>query len=81
VADLTGAGGSTTGATLETQAQANAHRDASIDAWNAIQTPSPRRISSAHGILPRRRLSALTNRATYQQTLGPNTEPADLEVR
>ncbi|HEY4300824.1 MAG TPA: TonB-dependent receptor plug domain-containing protein [Candidatus Didemnitutus sp.] len=76
VADLTGAGGSTAGATLETQAQADAHRDASIDAWNDIQKYlSATGFFGAWNFVPTT-LSALTDRATYMQTLGPNLEPA-----
>ncbi len=73
VADLTGAGGNTSGATLETQAQADVHRDASIDAWNAIQNYlTTQGFFSAWNYTPTTN-SALTNRATYEATLGPNT--------
>lgn len=73
VADLNGVGGSTAGTTLETQAQADAHRDASIRAWNAIQNfLSGKGYFNAWGYTPTN-ASALTDRATYEATLGPNT--------
>jgi hypothetical protein len=74
VADLTGAGGSTAGATLETQAQADAHRDASITAWNQIQkTLDAAGFFAAWNYSPTT-ISALTTRAAYEATLGPNTQ-------
>ncbi|MFT3780820.1 MAG: TonB-dependent receptor [Nibricoccus sp.] len=74
VADLNGQGGSTTGATLETQAQADAHRDASIRAWNQIQTYlASKGFFGAWNYNPTT-LSTLTDRATYEATLGPATE-------
>ncbi len=74
VADLNGQGGSTAGATLETQAQADAHRDASISAWNQIQkTLDAEGFFSAWNYTPTT-LSALTTRAAYEATLGPNTQ-------
>ncbi|HVU16793.1 MAG TPA: TonB-dependent receptor plug domain-containing protein [Candidatus Didemnitutus sp.] len=76
VADLNGQGGSTAGATLETQAQADAHRDASINAWNDIQKNlAATNFFNAWNFTPTT-LSALTDRTTYAKTLGPNTEPA-----
>ncbi len=63
-----------TGATLETAAQAAAHGDASILAWNEIQkTLDAKGFFSAWGYTPTT-LSALTDRTTYEKTLGPNTE-------
>jgi len=57
------------GATLETQAQADAHRDASIRAWNDIQkTLAAKGYFSAWGYTPTT-ASALTDRATYEATL------------
>lgn len=73
VADLNGVGGSTAGATLETDAQAIAHRDASIRAWNDIQKHfEDLGYFRYWGYTPTNR-SALTDRATYEATLGPNT--------
>ena len=73
VADLSGVGGSTAGTTLETQAQADAHRDTSIKAWNAIQNfLTGKGFFNAWGYTPTN-ASALTDRATYEATLGPNT--------
>ncbi len=64
------------GATLETQAQADAHRDASIRAWNTIQTTlAARGFFSAWGYNPTTP-SALTDRATYEATLNGGTTPA-----
>ena len=71
VADLNGNGGSTAGTTLETQAQADAHRDAVIRAWNDIQktlTASGYFGAWNYGTGPTT-LSALTDRATYAATL------------
>lgn len=73
VADLTGAGGSTAGATLETTDQAVAHRDASINAWNAIQKYLDGKGFFAAWNYSPTTISALTDRATYEKTLGPNT--------
>jgi outer membrane receptor protein involved in Fe transport len=57
------------GATLETQAQADAHRDASISAWNAIQKfLDGKGFFSGWNYTPTT-LSALTDRATYAATL------------
>ena len=57
------------GATLETQAQADVHRDASIGAWNAIQKfLDEKGFFKAWGYTPTT-LSALTDRATYEKTL------------
>ena len=61
------------GATLETQAQADQHRDASIRAWNSIQS-----LLAGSGFFngwnySPTTLSALTDRATYEATLGPGT--------
>ncbi len=70
VADLNGAPAPVpAGATLETQAQADSHRDASIRAWNDIQ-----KFLDAKGFFPAwnftpTTLSALTDRATYESTL------------
>ncbi|MBL9201574.1 MAG: TonB-dependent receptor [Opitutaceae bacterium] len=73
VADLNGVGGSTAGTTLQTQAQADAHRDASIRAWNAIQNfLTGKGFFGAWGYTPLNS-AALTDRATYEATLGPNT--------
>ncbi len=73
VADLNGAGGSTAGATLETQAQSVAHRDASIRAWNDIQKYLDAKGFFAAWNYSPTTLSALTDRATYEASLGPNT--------
>jgi len=57
------------GATLETQAQADAHRDASIRAWNGIQQwLTAKGFFKAWGYTPTT-ASALTDRATYEATL------------
>ncbi len=73
VADLNGVGGSTAGTTLESQGQADAHRDASIRAWNAIQNfLTGKGFFNAWGYTPTN-TAALTDRATYEATLGPNT--------
>lgn len=57
------------GATLETQAQADAHRDASINAWNGIQKfLEEKGFFKAWGYTPTT-ASALTDRATYEKTL------------
>ncbi len=72
VADLNGAGGNTAGTTLETQAQADSHRDASIRAWNNIQNfLTTKGFFSAWGMTPTT-ASALTDRATYAATLTLN---------
>lgn len=69
VADLNGTPTPPSGAVLETQAQADAHRDASIRAWNAIQkTLAARGYFGAWGYSPTT-LAALTDRATYEATL------------
>jgi hypothetical protein len=78
VADLNGAGGNTSGTTLETQAQADTHRDASINAWNDIQ-----KFLDAKGFFPAwnftpTTLSALTDRATYAGTLTTAGSPDGL---
>ncbi len=57
------------GSTLESQAQADQHRDASIRAWNDIQAwLSDKGYFSAWGYTPTTP-SALTDRATYEDTL------------
>jgi hypothetical protein len=57
------------GATLETQGQADVHRDASIRAWNDIQTTlDASGFFKAWGYTPTT-ASALTDRATYEATL------------
>lgn len=57
------------GSTLQTQAQADAMRDASIRAWNTIQTTlAARGYFSYWGYNPTT-ASALTDRATYEATL------------
>jgi hypothetical protein len=74
VADLNGVPTPPSGTTLETSEQGFARRDASIRAWNDIQ-----RTLAARGFFPAWNFtpttaSALTDRATYERTLGPNTE-------
>jgi len=62
------------GAVLESQAQADTHRDASIRAWNEIQkTLAARGYFNAWGYTPTNE-SALTDRATYEQTLPRNPD-------
>jgi len=62
------------GATLEDDAQARAHGDASINAWNDIQRwLTERGYFQAWGYTPINE-AALTDRSTYEATLGPNTE-------
>jgi hypothetical protein len=75
VADLTGSPTPIpAGATLETQVQADQHRDASIRAWNGIQTfLAGKGFFSGWNYTPTT-LAALTDRATYEATLGPGTE-------
>jgi hypothetical protein len=69
VADLNGNPTPPAGAVLETQAQADAHRDASIRAWNDIQKwLDAKGFFRAWGYNPTT-LSALTDRATYEATL------------
>ena len=69
VADLTGAPNVPAGAVLETQAQADAHRDASISAWNSIQALLGKTgFFPAWNVIPTTQ-SALTTRATYASTL------------
>ena len=64
------------GATLETVAQGDAHRDASIRAWNDIQkTLGARGFFQAWGYTPATE-SALTDRATYEATLVGNNPAA-----
>lgn len=64
------------GATLETQAQADAHRDASIRAWNDIQkTLAAKGYFGAWGYTPTT-ASTLTDRATYEATLNGGIDPA-----
>jgi hypothetical protein len=73
VADLNGGNGDPSQGTLETQAQADAHRDASITAWNNIQKDlNGQGFFSAWNYNPTT-ISALTTRAAYQASLGPNT--------
>ena len=74
VADLNGSPAPVpSGATLETAAQGFAHRDAAIRAWNEIQkTLDAKGFFAAWNYTPTT-LSALTDRATYEATLGPNT--------
>lgn len=74
VADLNGVPTPPAGAILETTEQAFARRDAAIRAWNSIQL----KLAST-GFFPAWNFtpttaSALTDRATYERTLGPNTE-------
>jgi len=72
VSDLNGTPTPPAGATLETQAQADAHRDASISAWNAIQSfLSGKGFFGAWGYTPTT-ASALTTRAAYEATLTTN---------
>ncbi len=70
VADLTGTPAPVpAGSTLETQAQADAHRDASIAAWNSIQsTLDAAGYFKAWNFTPTT-LSALTTRSVYAATL------------
>ncbi len=69
VADATTVTSGPAGSTLETQAQADAHRDASINAWNAIQsTLDGEGFFKAWNFTPTT-LSALTDRSTYAATL------------
>lgn len=77
VADLNGAPTPIpAGATLQTQGQADAHRDASIRAWNDIQRYlDGRGFFRAWGYTPTT-LAALTDRATYEATLNGGTTPA-----
>ncbi len=75
VADLNGSPTPPTGAVLETEAQANAHRDSSIRAWNDIQKYlDAKGFFKAWGYVPTT-ASALTDRATYEATL-VNTVPS-----
>ncbi|HEU5077994.1 MAG TPA: TonB-dependent receptor plug domain-containing protein [Opitutaceae bacterium] len=75
VADLNGSPTPPAGATLETQAEADAHRDASIRAWNDIQkTLDAKGFFSAWNYTPTT-LAALTDRATYAATLTTNGSP------
>jgi hypothetical protein len=69
VADATTVTAGPAGSTVETQAQADAHRDASINAWNAIQsTLDGEGFFKAWNFTPTT-LSALTDRSTYAATL------------
>lgn len=70
VADLNGTPSPVpAGAVLETQDQADAHRDASIRAWNDIQkTLAAQGFFTAWNFVPTTQ-SALTDRATYASTL------------
>lgn len=62
------------GLTLQTAAEAAAMRDASINAWNQIQKDlQAAGFMTTWGLTPTTQ-SALTDRATYAATLGPNTE-------
>jgi hypothetical protein len=64
------------GSTLETQAQADAHRDASIRAWNEIQkTLAAKGYFGAWGYTPTT-AGALTDRATYEATLNGGIDPS-----
>lgn len=76
VADLNGAPAPVpSGATLETDAQGVAHRDASIRAWNDIQkTLDAKGFFAAWNYTPTT-LSALTDRATYEATLTTDGSP------
>lgn len=61
------------GATLQTAEEAKAHGDASIRAWNDIQRwLDDRGYFQAWGYTPLNE-AALTDRSTYEATLGPNT--------
>lgn len=67
------------GSTLQTQAQADAMRDASIRAWNTIQTTlAARGYFNYWGYQPTT-ASALTDRATYEANgLSPTPDPASV---
>jgi hypothetical protein len=62
------------GSTLQTDAEARAHGDASMRAWNDIQRwLTERNYFQAWGYTPLNE-AALTDRSTYAATLGPNTQ-------
>jgi hypothetical protein len=80
VADLNGSPSVPAGATLETQAQADAHRDGSIAAWNAIQVGlDATNFNTAWNVVPTTQ-SALTTRSIYAATLTLNGSTDGLPV-
>ncbi|MFA5257785.1 MAG: TonB-dependent receptor plug domain-containing protein [Opitutales bacterium] len=80
-ADLnTAAADAPAGTRFETDAEAIAHRDACINAWNDIQAHlQGLGYFSAWNYVPTT-LSALTDRATYEAALTPAADPADKPI-